>query len=139
MTATATAAGPEAAARDYETKDSGSRRVTASGMQREVKTGQPRFDLLVPLRVPYQDQLLTRTAALVERGARKYDSRDWEQASTAAEMEEFRASAFRHFMQWMFGEDDEDHAAAVVFNLLAAESTRTVIARGDAGTPEAAR
>lgn len=128
MTATATAAGPETAVRDYETKDSGSRRVTASGMQREMKTGQPRFDLLVPLQVPYQDQLLTRTAALVERGARKYDSRDWEQASTATEMEEFRATAFRHFMQWMCGENDEDHAAAIVFNVLAAESTAYMIA-----------
>ncbi|MDO4254354.1 MAG: DUF5664 domain-containing protein [Kocuria sp.] len=136
MTATATdTTTPHA----YETKDSGSRVRTASGMQREVKTGQPRFDLLVPLTVPYPEQLLTRTAALVERGARKYESRDWEQASTEAEAEEFRASAFRHFMQWMCGEDDEDHAAAVVFNVLAAETTATVMARRAAETEEAAR
>lgn len=131
MTATAT----DTTSQGYETKDSGSRIRTASGMQRESKTEQPRFDLLVPLKVPYHDQLLTRVAALVERGARKYDSRDWEQASTPAEAEEFRASAFRHFMQWMCGENDEDHAAAIVFNVLAAESTAYMITQraADAG------
>ncbi|MFE4332474.1 hypothetical protein ACFRQM_24540 [Streptomyces sp. NPDC056831] len=30
-----------------------------------------------------------------------------------------KAGAFRHFMQWLTG---EEHAAAVVFNLLAAET-----------------
>lgn len=124
MTMTAT----ETIPRGYETKDSGSRIHTESGMQREPKNGQPRFDLLIPLKVPYHEQLLTRAAALVERGAQKYDSRDWEQASTPAEAEEFRASAFRHFMQWMCGENDEDHAAAIVFNVLAAESTAYMIA-----------
>jgi hypothetical protein len=135
MTATTT----DMTQRGYETKDSGSRIRTASGMQREAKTEQPRFDLLVPLKVPYQDQLLTRAAALVERGARKYDSRDWEQASTPAEAEEFRDSAFRHFMQWMCGEADEDHAAAVVFNVLAAESTAYVIASRAADAEKPAR
>jgi hypothetical protein len=39
-------------------------------------------------------------------------------------MDRFRASAMRHFMQWFHGEMDEDHAAAVFFNLLAYESTK---------------
>lgn len=111
----------------FTTKDSGQRIRTESGMQREPKAGQPRFDLLVPLAVPYEHQMLTRVAALVGRGANKYDARDWEQACTPAEAEEFRASAHRHFMQWMCGEIDEDHAAAAVFNVLAFETTQYAI------------
>lgn len=108
----------------YETKDSGARKHFDSGMQRELKPDVPRFDLLLPEGVPYAEQLLTRAAALVARGAQKYASRDWEQACTPAELEEFQSSAFRHFMQWMTGETDEDHAAAVFFNLLAVETTK---------------
>lgn len=111
-------------ATEHVTKDSGERNEFASGMQREPDAGRPRFDLLVPLNVPYEEQLLTRCAALMERGARKYASRNWERANSAEELERMQASAFRHFVQWMAGETDEDHAAAVVFNLLAAESTK---------------
>jgi len=37
------------------------------------------------------------------------------------EYEDFRASAFRHFIKWMKGQTDEDHAAAVFFNIQGAE------------------
>jgi hypothetical protein len=37
------------------------------------------------------------------------------------EYERFRESAFRHFLQWFNGETDEDHAAAVYFNINGAE------------------
>lgn len=42
-------------------------------------------------------------------------------------------------MQWMCGEADEDHAAAVVFNVLAAESTAYVIASRAADAEKQAR
>src|SRR5690606_21266015 len=32
-----------------------------------------------------------------------------------------KSSAFRHFMQWFNGETDEDHAAAIFFNVQAVE------------------
>ncbi|MFJ2420677.1 dATP/dGTP diphosphohydrolase domain-containing protein [Streptomyces brevispora] len=86
----------------FETKDSGQRAEFSSGMQHEPDVGWPRFDLLVP---------------------QKYSERNWEKADSPAELERMKASAFRHFMQWFTGEGDEDHAAAVVFNLLAAETT----------------
>ncbi|WP_424863018.1 dATP/dGTP diphosphohydrolase domain-containing protein [Streptomyces sp. MMS24-I29] len=111
----------------YETKDSGHRGQYASGMLREPDTGRPRFDLLVPENVPYGKQLLTRCAALMARGAEKYESRNWEKADSREELDRMKASAFRHFMQWLTGETEEDHAAAVVFNLLAAESTAYAI------------
>lgn len=124
-------------ATNFTTKDSGTRQQFDSGMQRELKDAQPRFDLLIPENVPYDAQLITRTAALVARGAQKYESRDWEQASTPEELEVFRASAFRHFMQWFTGETDEDHAAAILFNVLAVESTQFKINRNSSEEPNA--
>lgn len=115
----------------YVTKDNGTRTEFDSGMQREIKAGLPRFELLVPEGVPYSEQMLTRLASLVAKGAEKYASRDWEQACTQEELESFRASAHRHFMQFMCGESDEDHAAAVMFNVMAVETIRYKIAAAE--------
>lgn len=109
---------------DYTTKDSGSREQYSTGMQRDTEDGKARFDLLFPLGVPYSEQFLTRIAELMTRGAVKYVPRNWERANTDEEMERFRSSAARHFMQWMTGDTDEDHASAVFFNLLAFETTK---------------
>lgn len=105
----------------YQTKDSGQRQEYESGMHRDTQKGKPRFDLIAPEDLPYQRQMLTRWAGLMERGAVKYGDRNWEKAKSAEERDRFRGSAFRHFMQWYSGEDDEDHGAAVFFNLAAAE------------------
>lgn len=107
----------------YETKDSGARQEFDSGMKRDSEEGKARFDLIIPDGVPYEDQLLTRLALLLSRGAVKYDARNWEQATGDEEIARARSSAFRHFMQWLSGETDEDHAAAVMFNLLVVETT----------------
>jgi len=107
----------------YITKDSGERAQFDSGMQRDTEKGKPRFDLFIPEGVPYEEQFLTRIAALLARGAEKYEDRNWEQANSQAEVNRMKSSAFRHFMEWFCGNRDEDHAAAAVFNLLAAETT----------------
>lgn len=65
--------------------------------------------------------MLRRWAAHLTGGAKKYAPRNWMKASGDAEYERFRESAFRHFMQWYNGDTDEDHAAAVMFNLNGAE------------------
>lgn len=113
---------------EYITKDSGERAEFESGMQRDTEAGKPRFDLMIPLDVPYDQQFITRLAALFGRGAVKYDDRNWEKADSEAEMARMKSSAFRHFMQWLCGEDDEDHAAGTVFNILAHETTKAKIA-----------
>lgn len=112
---------------DWTTKDSGERIGYASGMQRDVDTDKPRFDLIVPELQPYDQQMLTRWARLMARGAEKYGDRNWERACTHEEMMRFDSSAYRHFMQWFCGENDEDHAAAVFFNIQGSEYTRTRI------------
>lgn len=114
----------------FVTKDSGERAEFASGMVRDTDKGKARFDLLVAEGVPYKHQFLTRCAELMMRGAEKYNDRNWEKANSAEEVARMKSSAFRHFMQWFCGETDEDHAAAVIFNILAAETTEWKIKNG---------
>ena len=106
---------------NFETKDSGERQEYSSGMRRDVQRSKPRFDLLLTDGLPYEDQFLTRLAGLLSRGAEKYGERNWQLANSREELERFKASALRHMTQWACGERDEDHAAAVAFNLMAFE------------------
>lgn len=106
---------------EFITKDSGTRKEYDSGMRRDAVTGKPMFDLVIPEGMPYNQTLLNRWAKLMGRGAEKYGNRNWELADSQEELDRFKASAFRHFMQWFSGEIDEDHAAAVMFNINAAE------------------
>jgi hypothetical protein len=110
---------------DYVTKDSGQRVDFPSGMRRDIADDKPNFSLCLAEGVPFEEQLLTRWAALMQRGAKKYGDRNWEQANSVEELERFRSSALRHMIQWATGAaPEEDHAAAVVFNLAAYEATK---------------
>ena len=99
----------------FVTKDSGERVLYDSGFTRDTDTNKPRFDL-IPL------PMLKRLAELYARGASKYGDSNWKLADTDEELQRFKASAFRHFVAWMDDETDEDHMAAVVFNLFAFET-----------------
>lgn len=108
-------------AAERETKDSGERVEFESGMQRDTSAGKPRFDLIMPKLLPYQEQMLYRWAMLMARGAAKYSDRNWEQADSPEERERFYESCDRHYFQWRAGETDEDHAAAVMYNITGVE------------------
>lgn len=99
----------------FVTKDSGKRQHFASGMQRDIQEGKLKPHLCA------SGPMFMRWAALMTRGAEKYDEDNWMKADGPEELARFRASAFRHFMQWYYGEVDEDHAAAVFFNINGAE------------------
>jgi len=105
-------------------KDSGKRSTYDSGMVREPSENKPRFDLIVAEGVPYDQQILTRFAMQMSHGAEKYADRNWEVANSKQEIDRMKESAFRHFMQWFCGETDEDHAAALMFNIMAVEMTK---------------
>ncbi len=109
---------------EYITKDSGQRQDYDSGMRRDIQDGKSRVDLLLAEGVPYAEQLLVRAGGLMERGAVKYGLRNWERANSKEEMDRFKASALRHMLQWFCGETDEDHGSAVLFNVIAYESTK---------------
>lgn len=109
----------------FITKDSGKRKEFDSGMRRDVQEGKPRFDLIIPAGQKYEESMLYRWAMLMERGMNKYGERNWEKAGSKEEMARFKASAFRHFVQWIMDVNDgEDHAAGVMFNINAHEYVR---------------
>lgn len=103
----------------FQTKDSGARQEYKSGMRRDLQKGKPRYDLIIG--IGHENNMLKRWAELMERGMDKYGYRNWELADSEEEYIRFKASAFRHFIQWFEDEDDEDHGAAVFFNINAAE------------------
>ena len=102
----------------FITKDSGARQDYKSGMRRDIQSVKPRYDLCIPLK---GEPMFKRWAELMARGAEKYGERNWEKANSQEELDRFKASAFRHFMQWMMNETNEDHASAIYFNVQCAE------------------
>lgn len=99
-------------------KDSGARQHFASGMQRDTATDKVDYTLAL------DGPMFDRYAAHLTKGAVKYQPRNWMKAEGQAELDRFRQSALRHFLQWFRGETDEDHAAATWFNINGAEFTK---------------
>jgi len=95
----------------FTIKDSGVRKVFAGGMQRDVTEGKTDY-LLVR-----DGPMLERWAIHLTNGAKKYDKRNWMKGAGQEELDRARESAARHFEQWLKGDKDEDHAAAVIFNI----------------------
>ena len=110
---------------EYKTKDSGERKEFKSGMKRDIEKGKPRFDLLIPSFLKYDETMLYRLAMLLSRGVEKYGERNWEKSNSKEELDRFKSSAFRHFMQWFSNEEDEDHASAVFYNIMAFEAIKS--------------
>jgi len=90
-----------------EILDSGERTEFQTGAVRDMHEGKGRFDLL-PMCV------LMRLAKHYEKGALKYEERNWEKGIDA---HSFADSAFRHLVKYMDGWDDEDHLIAAIWNL----------------------
>jgi hypothetical protein len=104
----------------FTVKDSGARQEFASGMVRDTSAGKRDYTRVL------DGPMLDRWADHLALGAIKYPDvapgvANWTLAAGEAEIARFLASAFRHFVQYMRGEIDEDHAAAVFFNINGAE------------------
>ena len=93
----------------FTLKDSGKRRDFKSGAVRDVREGKGRYDLITPF-------ALRRLALIMEKGAKKYDARNWEKGM---EFSSLIDSAERHIEQFKAGLEDEDHLAQACFNLFA--------------------
>ncbi len=100
-------------------KDSGQRQSFDSGMVRDTQAGKTLWSLV------FDGPMLRRWAEHLTKGAVKYAARNWMKASGDEEYERFKESALRHFVQWFLGDEDEDHAAAVFFNINGAEYVKT--------------
>lgn len=99
----------------FTVKDSGERAQFDSGMVRDVTTGKTDYTLVL------DGPMFERWAEHLTKGAQKYSKRNWMLAEGDAELARFKESALRHFLQWLRGDTDEDHAAAVLFNVNGAE------------------
>jgi hypothetical protein len=116
-------------------KDSGKREAVGSGgMVRDTEEGKVDFTLLL------DGPMFERWATHLTKGAKKYSPRNWMKCVhpgvTRAELEQsaerFRRSLARHWVQYMRGDTDEDHAAAVFFNVNGLEYVRAALAKLDA-------
>ncbi len=100
---------------NFTVKDSGKRQQYKSGMVRDLGDNKIDYSLI------YDGPMYKRWADHLTKGAKKYKPRNWILANRQEELNRFKQSAARHFYQWMTNENDEDHAAAVFFNINAYE------------------
>ena len=103
----------------FEVKDSGKREEFISGMVRDTAEGKVDYTLVL------DGPMFERWATHLTRGAVKYDKRNWMKARGEAELSRFRESALRHFIAYLRGDEDEDHAAGVFFNINGVEYVKT--------------
>lgn len=100
----------------FVVKDSGERIQFASGMVRDTNQDKPDYTLAL------DGPMFKRWAVHLWKASKtKYAKRNWMKATGQAELDRFEESAFRHMLQWLNGDVDEDHAAAIYFNVNGAE------------------
>lgn len=95
----------------FEIKDSGTRKEFAGGMVRDADDSKT--DYMLALDGP----MFKRWAKHLTKGAKKYVARNWMKAKGQDELEHAMKSLGHHFIQYVDGETDEDHAAAIFFNI----------------------
>lgn len=115
-------------AEEFTIKDSGKREQFTSGMVRDTAVDKVNF-----LKV-LDGPMLHRWAAHLTKGAVKYPDiapgvANWTLASGEPEYQRAKESALRHMLQYLRGDRDEDHAAAVFFNLNLAEYVKAKLAK----------
>jgi len=102
---------------NFKVVDSGERESFDTGSLRDTEEGKPRYDLIsIPA--------LKRLAYHMTKGAEKYGDRNWELGQPVSR---FYASALRHLMSWAEGEIEEDHLAAVLFNIMGIIHMETLV------------
>jgi len=111
----------------FEVKDSGKRKEFDSGMVRDTSEGKIDYTRLL------DGPMLDRWAVHLEKGAVKYPDlpsghANWTLGLGPEERKRFEVSAMRHLLQWLRGDVDEDHAAAVFFNINGAENAKNRVA-----------
>jgi len=96
---------------DFDMKDSGDRIVFGENKAvREPATGKGRYDLISPFAIK-------RLALVLEKGAVKYDDRNWEKGGIP--FSRYLQSLERHITQFKMGMEDEDHLGQAMYNLMA--------------------
>lgn len=97
------------ATKKFVTKDSKKRRKFSTGSKRDVNEDKGRYDLVSPI-------MIERLAKLLQRGAQKYDERNWEKGMP---LSVYMDSGMRHMYKFLEGHKDEDHLVAAIWNFQA--------------------
>lgn len=105
---------------EFIVKDSGKRESFNTGAVRDTADDKPRPDLVSPF-------FLMRLGEHLRKGAVKYSEHNWEKGIPSSRC---LASAHRHLAQFEMGDTDEDHLAAVAFNIMAIIHNQEVAKRG---------
>jgi hypothetical protein len=100
-----------------------------TGAQRDTSDGKLRMSL-----IPQQE--LKRVMKRYLDGAEKYGENNWMEGMP---LSVYYDCAHRHLDAWWRGDNDEDHAAAVVWNMLCAMWTETKITSCKPNTTEHAK
>ena len=103
-----------------EVKDSGTRTQFETGAVRDAETDKGRFDL-----IPFE--AMQGVARIFEKGAAKYDARNWEKGIPT---HRYADSAARHLSKYTNGHRDEPHLYQAIWNLLCWAQTEYWIAEG---------
>ena len=104
----------------YDLTQSGDPITFPTGAKRDTQDGKSRPDLISPI-------FLDRLGVLLAKGAEHYGERNWEKGMSLSRIQ---ASCMRHIMQWLDGQDDEDHATQAAFNLMAFIHTEHCVRTG---------
>ena len=102
-------------------KDSDKRQNFKTGSKRDTNEGKPRYDLITPIG-------LYRLAMHYANGAVKYGDDNWTKGQP---LRRYIERSERHIQKLQLGYTDEDHEAAIVWNILAYIHTKTMIKNGD--------
>ena len=106
---------------DGKLPDSGERIKFSSGAVRDITGSKKgRYDLLSSIAIH-------RLAQHSGNGGVKYEDRNWEKGIP---LKRFLDSALRHLFQLLAGDEDEDHAAAVMWNVQGFIHTQEKIRQG---------
>lgn len=95
-------------------------RTWSTGSRRDDRAGKGRYDLIPP-------EPMRRLALRYEGGCEHYGERNWEKGQP---LMSYMDSAERHLYQLKAGATDEDHAAAVAWNIFGFIQTLAWIEEG---------
>ena len=101
-------------------KETGAMQTFSTGSQRDIPGNKPRFGLL-----PFY--VLERWAAHITKGAAKYGEDNWKRGQP---LSRYQDSLLRHLYQWLNGDREEDHLAAMLFNVAGLMWTEAAVEAG---------
>lgn len=91
-----------------------------SGVNRSDDSGKINYALI------YDGPMIDRWAIHLTNAIPKRGKRNWMLGTTPEDMERFMESFIRHSRQYIRGDVDEDHAAAMFFNINGVEYVRSL-------------